>query len=305
MMATVLVTGGTGLIGKALTAALIENQHKVIVLTRHLRPAAAGIHYAFWDIDAGIIDDSCIRQADYIIHLAGANIAEKRWTKKRKRQILESRVKSSALIVKILREVPNKIRAVISASAIGWYNADNGGPEKFLESDPAGLDFLAATCKAWEAAIGPVTESGRRLVILRTGIVLSRGGGAFEEFLKPFKFRIAAILGTGRQVISWIHIKDLVRLYLYSIENDNMKGIYNAVTPGPVTNAELMQAIGAATGRRYMTVYVPSIILKLVLGEMSIEVLKNAPVSSAKIETAGFKFLYPTIDLAIPELAAR
>jgi uncharacterized protein (TIGR01777 family) len=326
-MATVLITGGTGLIGTALTKALLEKGYKVIILSRHpskvtspeLRDTAMGhlpsanLSSAAWDIKEQTIDANAISKADYIIHLAGAGIADKRWTTKRKKEIVESRTQSSALLVKALKENANNVKAVISASAIGLYGSSppypsprsgegNNSPQ-FVETDPAAEDFLGTSCAAWEASIEPVVSLGKRLVKLRTGIVLSNEGGALKEFKKPIRYGFATILGNGKQVVSWIHIDDLVRLYVYAIENEKLQGVYNAVAPHPVTNKKLILQLARCTrGRFFVPVFVPSFILKIMLGEMSIEVLKSASVSCKKIKQTGFTFLHPAIISAIHRL---
>jgi uncharacterized protein (TIGR01777 family) len=307
-MQTVLITGGTGLVGSALTQLLVNKGYQVIILTRRSKPAEGAVSYAEWDPAAGTIDVKAVQQADMIVHLAGANVGEKRWTKKRKQEILDSRVKSANLIVQTLQSNPNKCRAVISASAIGWYGDDNlrpAGKTMFTEEVPADTEYLGATCKEWEESIGPVTAMGKRLVILRSGIVLSNHSGAFPSFKKPVKMGFAAILGNGRQVISWVHIEDAARLYLFAIENESLQGIYNAVAPQPVTNEHLTITLAQKMkGKFYISINVPSFLLKIILGEMSVEVLKSATVSSSKISKAGFQFLYPTINVAIDQLAA-
>lgn len=297
-MKTILITGGTGLIGRTLTRALLERGQKVIVLTRdpgryHIR-RTANLEYAAWDISKNHIDESAIKQADVIIHLAGASVAEKRWTKKRKAEIISSRVDSSKLIVKSLRKIPNKVDLVISASATGWYGADKPGQqESFTEDDPPADDFLGRTSMQWEDTIEQVEDLKKRLVIFRIGIVMSTEGGAMKEFLRPLKFGVAAILGTGRQVISWIHIDDLVRVFLYAIDEENMNGVYNAVAPSPVTNKDLILSLAEnIRGKFFIPVHVPSLLLKMLYGEMGMEVLKSATVSAEKIEQAGFIFQY-------------
>ena len=197
------------------------------------------------------IDKDAISAADFIVHLAGAGIADKRWTKKRKKEIRDSRVKSSELIVKSLQEIPNNVKAVISASAIGWYGADPviPNPKPFREDDPPDAGFLGETCKQWEASIEPVTNLGKRIVKLRTAIVLSNKGGALKEFKKPLRFGVAPFLGNGRQVMSWIHIDDLVRLYITAIEDEKLSGVYNAVAPNPVSNKTFTLKLAAANQR--------------------------------------------------------
>lgn len=305
-METVMVTGGTGMIGTALTEVLLEKGYKIIILTRNpekQKHVHANLSYAAWNVEHQTIDKKAIEAADHLIHLAGAGVADKRWTKKRKKEIADSRIKSGELLVKCLREQPNKIKTVIGISGIGFYGPDVSD-KAFIETDPPFKDFLGNTCKQWEESIEPVKQSGKRLVILRTGIVLSNAGGAIKEFKKPLKFGFATILGSGKQIVSWIHIDDLVRLFIYAIENTQMHEVYNAVSPYPISNKELIIELAKAKNNFHVPVYVPSFVLKTVLGEMSIEVLKSATVGSKKIESAGYSFLYPTIQSAIQKLVA-
>jgi uncharacterized protein (TIGR01777 family) len=328
-MATIMITGGTGTVGKRLTDLLLKKGHSVIIVGRgeHSKGSSTSkpsnsssafnqtnLRYAQWNIDAQTIDESAIQQADYIIHLAGAGVADKRWSDARKKEIADSRINSCALIVKALSSIPNKVKGVISASAIGWYGPDNQlddegnastGLDKrgFTEAANPYPDFLGNTCKAWEDSITPVKAFGKRLVILRTGIVLSNQGGALVEFKKPLLFKTAAILGSGKQMISWIHVDDLCNQYIYAIENEQMNGVYNAVAPHPVSNQSLtIELAKKICGSFYIPFYVPAFVLKIALGEMSIEVLKSATVSSHKIEAAGFHFQYPSIHDALNQL---
>ncbi|HYM93975.1 MAG TPA: TIGR01777 family oxidoreductase, partial [Chitinophagaceae bacterium] len=265
-MATILIAGGTGLIGKALTKALLEKNYDVIVLTRNASKAGRlkvqgtsesnRLLHAEWNVEKQTMDIDAISNADYIVHLAGANLGEKRWTKKRKREIVSSRVDSGKLIVESLKNIPNQVKAVISASAIGWYGPDRENNPGFKETDASFTDFLGQTCKAWEESIKPVIQSGKRLVKLRTGIVLSKEGGALKEFIKPLKFGLATILGNGKQIISWIHIDDLVRIYIMAIENEKLSGVYNAVTPQSVTNKEfILKLARELRGKYFIPIY--------------------------------------------------
>ncbi len=307
-MATVLITGGTGMIGKTLTKSLLEKEHTVIILTRDPEKqtvSTSRLSYAKWNVEEQSIDTKAITKADHIIHLAGAGVADKRWTKKRKQEIISSRVDSGKLIAESLKTIPNNVRSVISISGIGWYGADPAipNPDSFEEDDPVDESFLGNTCKQWEACIKPVTQLGKRLIILRTGIVLSNEGGALVEFEKPLRFGIAAILGSGKQIISWIHIDDLVRLFITAIENEKMNGVYNAVAPRPVSNKELtLQLAKIKRGRFFVPIHVPSFVLKLVLGELSVEVLKSANVSCNKIHFESFTFQFPSIEAALKDL---
>ena len=304
-MKTVLITGGTGLVGSRLTELLLARNYNVIVLSRSKKETSTpNLSYAIWNVEEQTIDVSVFATTDYIVHLAGAGVADKRWSSSRKKEILDSRTQSSALLVKTLQHNSNKVQAVISSSAIGWYGPDpslhtNG----FEETDTPFNDYLGNTCKLWEESIEPITQQNIRLVKLRTGIVLSTKGGALKEFLNPIKMGITAILGNGKQIISWIHIDDLCNQFIYAIEHENMQGSYNAVAPNPVNNKILTLSIAQKVkGKFYITIYVPSFMLKIILGEMSIEVLKSTTVSSKKIEIAGFNFKYKTIDAALSNL---
>ena len=304
MMKNVVITGGTGLIGEALTKALVAKGFNVIIFTRKARESHNPfITYVPWDPARGMIDKDAVAEAHYIIHLAGANVADGRWTARRKREIIDSRVQSGELLVETLRQVPNTVKAVISSSATGYYGPDPQlpNPKPFEETDGPDTDFLANVVQQWEAAILPVQELDKRVVVLRTGIVLSSEGGAFEAFSRPLRFGLATVLGPGSQQISWIHIDDLVRIYIDAINHDSMSGVYNAVAPQPASNRELILEM-ARQGKYLLAVRVPSFALKIALGEMSVEVLKSTTVSSAKIEREGFVFQFPDMPSAVRDL---
>ncbi len=296
------------MIGTQLTNMLIAKNYHVIILTRDapkIKHRMNGVEYANWDVHQQTIDKDAIAKADHIIHLAGAGVADKRWSKKRKQEIVDSRTQSSALIVRALKETPNHVKTVVSASAIGWYGPDTLASKQngFTEESPPDTAFLGETCRQWEASIEPVTQLNKRLVKLRTGIVLSNIGGALAEFKKPLKAFVAAILGNGQQVVTWIHLDDLCRMYISAIENEEMQGAYNAVAPNPVTNEQLTISLAKQMhGNAFIKMHVPSFVLKIVLGEMSIEVLKSATISSHKIQATGFDFQYPTIEGALRNL---
>lgn len=308
MMETVLITGGTGLVGKRLTSLLVEKGYKVIILSRNIDKLQhnGAVSFAKWDIDKQTIDLKALQTADYIIHLAGAGVVAKRWTESYKREILESRTKSSKLITDSLKLHSNQVKAVVSSSAIGWYGPDKNPVIPFTEDDVPAADFLGQTCVSWEESISHASESGARVCKLRTGIVLSKEGGALAEFIKPIRFGLAAILGNGNQKISWIHIDDLCRMFIYAMENNSISGSYNAVANKPVSNKELTLTLARAIKGRFFTpFYVPAFLLKLVLGGSSIEVLKSTTVNNAKIKAAGFTFLYPSVESAIGEITGK
>ncbi len=315
-MPTVLITGGTGMIGTALSRHLMQQGYDVIVLSRNpvetasvyrasstqnsFRPSG-NIYYAKWDTDKQMIDAQAMSQADYIVHLAGEGVATKRWTKKRKEEIKQSRTKTSEVLYHCLSTQPNKVRAVISASAIGWYGPDAG--KVFTELDPSADDFLGQTCKAWEESIEKVKNLDKRLVRLRLGIALSNEGGALAEFKRPVRLGVAAILGSGEQMVSWVHIDDLCRAFIHAIETPEMEGVFNLVAPNVVANKKLTLGIAASmNGNFYIPFKVPSFLLKLIMGEMSVEVLKSTTVDSSKLQSTGFNFMYPTIDAALKHL---
>jgi uncharacterized protein (TIGR01777 family) len=309
---TIIITGGTGLIGTALARQLESQGHKIIIFTReptsHQSHATESITYAGWNVKEQFYERDALMKADAIIHLAGAGIADKRWTASRKKEILESRVNGSKLLIKAIRETPNKIKTVISASAIGWYGPDPRIPNTrpFIETDDPFYDFLAETCMKWEESINPVAQFGKRLVKLRTGLVLSNDGGALPEFKKSLRFGAAGIISSGRQVVSWIHIDDLCRMYALAIEDVSLEGVYNAVAPKPVPNKELIVKLAKGVkGSFYVPVYIPAFAIRLAVGELSIEVLKSTTVNCDKIRKAGFNFLYPSIDSAMNELLEK
>ncbi len=302
-MQTVLITGGTGLVGGALSRLLLDKGYRVIILSRSKAMSStnsiiqSNLSFAYWDIKKQEIDIAALQAADYIIHLAGAGVMDKKWTATYKKEIVSSRAESAKLIVDSLRDNTNKVKAVISASAIGWYNT---GENVHTEEEPADDSFLGETCKLWEESMEPVTQLNKRLVKLRIGIVLSKDGGALKEFMNPLRFGIAAILGSGKQIISWIHINDLCNLFVYAIENEQLYGVYNAVAPNPVNNKTLTITLAKKMkGKFYIPVHVPTFILKLMLGGRSIEILKSIAVSCKKIQDAGFNFQFKTIETAL------
>ena len=308
-MQTVLITGGTGLVGKALSTHLAASGFKVIILSRKLPTnfnQQNNISFSQWDVDNKKINNTVIQQADYIIHLAGAPVMDKKWTPSYKKEIVNSRTKSSALLIETLQQVPNRVKAIISASAIGWYGLDvndDSNNTGFVETDPAAQGFLGETSKLWEDSIEPANALGIRVVKYRMGIVLSNNGGALTEFKNPIRFGIAGILGSGKQIISWIHIEDLCRLFATALTNEQFNGAYNAVAPETISNKKLVLALAnKIKGKFFIPLHVPAFLLKLILGQRSIEVLKSTTVSCQKVKQTGFTFLYPSIEAAFTQL---
>jgi len=308
MTQTVLITGGTGLVGKLLTKALVQKGYKVLILSRTTngKTASGSVSYATWDVKKQQIDREALQSADYIIHLAGAGVVDKKWTEAYKKEIVESRTESSRLIFETLQNNPNKVKAIVSASAIGWYGADANPVKSFIETDKADESFLGDTCRLWEQSIEPVESLGKRLVKLRIGIVLSNDGGALPEFKKSLRFGVAAILGNGKQMVSWIHIDDLCRLFIAAIENENLSGSYNAVAPNPVSNKALTITLAKVIkGNFYIPLHVPAFVLKIMMGQRSVEVLKSTTVSCKKIMDSGFSFNFTEIKDALENLVKK
>ena len=307
-MQTVLITGGTGMVGQALSNYLLEKGYEVIVLSRsEKRSSRLHLSYALWDLDKQYVDPAAIQKADIIVHLAGESVATKRWTKKRKEQIVQSRVQSGALLVKALQENKHQVKTVIAASAIGWYGPDNTHSLQngFVETDTPDDTYLGTTCQQWEQSVQAIATMGIRLVTLRIGIVFNKRGGALAEFIKPAQFGLATILGPGTQIMSWIHQMDLCKMILFAAGNESVKGVYNAVAPSPAANKQIVEMVAEKLFPIQLSVKVPVFILKIMLGEMSIEVLKSANVSSKKIQAAGFEFEFPTLETALTQLLKK
>ncbi len=302
-MRTIGITGGTGLVGSHLARLLTSQGHKVVVFTRGAgaRPGIAGITYAHWDAAKGECDQQALAGVDAMVHLAGANV-NARWTKAYKQKIYDSRVLGTRFLVERLRQHAPGCRALIAASATGYYGPDAGRP--FTENDPPFHDFLGDTCAAWEAEQQKADDLTRR-VTLRFGIVLSRDGGAVAELVRPLRFGVMPILAGGSQVVSWIHIDDLAQMIANALDNEQMTGAYNAVAPRPVKHREMMHAMGAARGGIHIPVPVPAFAVKMLLGEMGTEVLKSCTASADKIQQAGFSFKYPEIAQAMGELMKK
>jgi uncharacterized protein (TIGR01777 family) len=307
-METILITGGTGLIGRHLSVMLANMGYRVIILSRNhqVQPIHPQISFGYWNPNLHEIDAVAVRKADHIIHLAGAGVMDKRWNDSYKKQILQSRVNSGKLLIEVLSSDKGNVKTIVSSSAIGWYGRDEKTAYGFTETDAVTADFLGQTCQSWENSISTAKDLGIRLCIVRTGIVLSNKGGALKEFIKPLQFGIAGILGSGRQIISWIHIDDLCGMFIHLIQNKELSGIYNGVAPLPVSNQEMVKTVARIrNGKLFLPLHIPAFMLKLLIGEGSVEILKSTRVSADKILSTGFRFLYPEIGIAIENLIQR
>jgi uncharacterized protein (TIGR01777 family) len=298
MSKSILITGGSGLLGTQLTELLLAKGYTVSHLSRGPGSNPKVITF-LWDIEKRRIDERCIDGVDIIVHLAGAGIADKRWTDERKKLIIESRTRSIALVYDVLKKKQHRVTKVISASGIGYYS--DRGDQLMTETDTPANDFLGQCCVAWEAAVDEGKALGLQVLKFRTGVVLDEQGGALPKLDMPVKFGFGAALGNGKQWIPWIHHEDVKKMYLYGIEN-NIDGIYNMTAPDPATNAQLTLAVAKHLKRPLWLPNVPAFALKLALGEMATLVLGSTKASAQKIIDAGFKFKYGTINNALKNI---
>ena len=296
----VLVTGGTGLVGQTLLPLLTENGYEVALLSRS-KKAGSRVKIYEWDYKKEYLEEGALDGVDTIVHLAGAGVADSKWTADRKNEILDSRTKTSHLLYKKLEAGNHQVKTIVAASAIGLYGSDTG-PTNLNENSPVGHDFLAHVTDAWELSTRKFKELGIRVVQLRIGVVLSKNGGALVKLLEP---PVAAGLGKGKQYMSWIHVDDVAGITLKAIEDAEMEGPYNVVAPKPLTNKELTRQAAKAHGKTFTPINVPGLVLKLMLGEMAVIVLGGSRVSSEKIMKAGYTFKYPKLEEALKDLAGN
>ncbi len=299
-MEKILITGGTGIIGKHLTKMLIDNGYAVAVLGRKSNKTGS-IQTWFWDIENHMIDAGAFDSVDYIIHLAGAGIGDKRWSKRRKKEIRDSRIRSAQLIFNQVMQEKGQIKAFISASAIGYYGSLTT-ERIFSEPDPPATDFLGETCRLWEEAADRFRDAGIRTVIIRTGVVLTPNGGALSKLALPVKRGIGSHLGHGRQYMPWIHIDDLCGIYLKALKDQSMHGSYNAVAPEHVNNRQFVKAIAGVLHKSLWFPPVPAFIIRLLFGEMATMLLTGSRVAADRITAAGYEFRYRTLNQALTHL---
>jgi hypothetical protein len=295
--APILITGGSGLIGNAITRALRAESVPVRWLSRNTRHTPEGVQVYFWDPARGSCDAAALTGVETIVHLAGAGIADARWSPARKQEIIGSRVSAARTLFATLQQPPHRVKTIVAASAIGFYG--DRQDEWLDEKSAPGAGFLSETCMEWERELGRFAELGIRLVILRVGFVLSRDGGALPVMKKPVDWFAGAPLGTGGQYLSWIDLDDLVGQFRFAMEHEDLQGIFNAVAPSPVTNRAMIQAMGKVLRRPVWPVPVPGFLLRLLLGEQSVMVTAGQRVSSEKIQQAGFRFRYPDVEASL------
>jgi len=295
----ILITGASGLIGTRLTELLLEKGYAVSHVGRSKR--VDKVRSFVWDARKHVIEPGAFKGITTVVHLAGAGVAEKRWNAERKKEILESRTKSSNLLYDELKKGHHHVTSVISASAIGYYGI-NDNEIVYTEDSPPGNDFLADVTRQWEESIDKIKSLGIRVAKMRIGIVLSNKGGTLKELEKPIKLLAGAPLGSGKQEVSWVHIDDVCGMFIKAIEDDSMNGPYNAVGPYPVTNKELTKEIARVLKKPLLLPNIPGFVLRIVVGQMAEIVVTGSKVSSEKIQNAGYVLQYKTLQQALLNL---
>jgi len=300
---SVLITGGSGLVGRYLTSALLSERYKVSHLSRNTNQFGK-VRVFRWNPEEKILAPAIFNGIDYIIHLAGANIGEKRWTKERKEEIIRSRVESAKLLHHVITTNQIRLKAFISASAIGYYGSAT--PETvFNENDLPGKDFLGNTCMLWEEAADLFGGIGIRTVKIRSAVVLEKIDSVLSKMMAPARFGFLVRMGNGHQYMPWIHIIDLCNIYLKAIEDQNMHGVYNAVAPDQINHNAFVSILAKTMNKALFPLNVPSFILKIALGEMSDVVLKGSRVSSERIINAGYRFMYTELKVALEDILKK
>lgn len=305
-MSTILIAGGTGLIGRRLTEMLREQGHEVRVLTRHAlrdsipQPQQQVQQFA-WHPAEGRVDDAALLGADVIINLAGAGIADRRWTAARKRELVQSRIQSAQTLRTAIERTGHKPQVYLAASAIGYYG-DSGERWMHETENPVDQGFMVGCCREWEQASAEIAALGIRTVVLRIGVVLAGEGGALAEFVKPLRFGLGAYFADGQAWCSWIHRDDLCRIFLWAMDAPTVWGTFNAVAPQPVRNLDLVRATARAMRQRAIFAPAPAFAMRLVFGEMSAVILNSNRVSADKLVAAGFRFQHPKLEEALGDI---
>lgn len=299
-MAKVLISGGTGSIGSLMADFLHRQGHEVGLLSRSEKNDGTFKTYK-WNIKDNYLDPEALESCDYIIHLAGAGIADKAWTAGRKKEIIESRVLSTDLLYNQVKKHKTPLKAFISASAVGYYGQVTSN-KNFTEKDKSANDFVGKTCFLWEQAAEQFEDLGIRTVRLRIGVVLMEKGGALEKMVQPIRMGFGSPLGSGKQYIPWIHVDDLIGMFYKALTSDDMSGAYNAVAPEPANNADFTRILARVLNKKLWLPNVPAFVLKALLGDRASLVLKGSRVSSQKIESTGFTFKYTSLEPALKNL---
>lgn len=298
-MLKVLITGGSGLIGSSLTNALLAAGHEV----RHLSRKAGehgGVPAFEWSIEKEQVDPAALKGVDHIIHLAGAGIADRRWSSARVQELIDSRAKSALILLRAAQGSGSLPKSFISAAGINYYGALTS-KHRFVERDPAGVDTIGSISLEWEAAVDQWSQLCR-VVKLRTPVVLAPNGGAMTKLAAPVRLGLGAPLGSGKQWMPWIHVDDLVAVYLKAMADDRMQGAYNCCAPQDVTNTEFMKTVARTLGKPYFLPPVPAFMLHLALGELADILLKGSRASNERLLATGFCFEHPTLKGALEDV---
>jgi uncharacterized protein (TIGR01777 family) len=301
-MQKIVITGGSGLVGNQLTDMLLSRGFEVVHVGRKLR--SSRVKSYSWDIHKGTIDPEALRGATHIVHLAGAGVANHRWTDAYKQEIYDSRIQSTRLLYEAIKTQPDsRLQKFISASAIGIYG--NHTLPFTTEDAPHAANFLAHVCSDWEKEANRFSELNVPVAIIRIGVVLAREGGFVKEVSKPVNAYVGAVLGNGKQATSWIHIHDLCRIFLRALEDESFTGVWNGVAPAPVSHAELTHLLAKAQKRPILLPNVPRFAMKLLFGEMHTMLLAHQHISAQKLLNAGFRFRFETAADALADLCSH
>ena len=300
----VLVTGATGFVGKRVVKQLLDGGDEVVVLTRNLAKAAltlgSNCKYYQWLDTLANPPAEAFNGVDGIINLMGEGIADKRWDEDQKKKIYDSRIISTGKLIETIKGLPSKPKVMVSTSAVGVYG--NRNEEEITEESTLGNDFLAGVCKDWEAEANKAAALGIRVAIIRTGVVLGRGGGALKKMLPIFKLGAGGPVGNGKQYMSWIHVDDLASMYVEVLKNNTVQGPFNGTAPYPATSKEFARTLGK-TLHRPAFAPAPAFALKMVFGEMSAVLLEGQKVIPLKFKDKKFRYRYPTLEMALKETA--
>lgn len=299
-MAKILISGGSGLTGQAISRLLADQGHEPRWLSRE-EGSLNGIQKFRWNVSKGTIDERAFEGVDYVIHLAGAGVMARRWNASYKAEILSSRIRSSELLFDTISRHGFPVKALAGAGAVGYYG-NHASDELYTEASPPGEDFLARVCLDWENSYQPFIRSGIRTVVLRTGIVLSASGGAYPRMLPLFKAGLGSALGSGRQYFPWIHLNDLAAIYSYALEQESLSGTYNAVSSQPVRQDVFSSQLAKSLNKSFFMPPVPGFLLRLVLGESASALTSGLRISNEKIRDTGFHFRYDSLNTALEAL---
>ncbi len=295
MVMKILIAGGTGFIGKALTAYLVSREVEVNVLYRKEVRREDFVSYYKWDVDNGFIDVKAFEDVDAIVNMTGANIGEKRWTEKRKIEIVDSRIKPLKLLLKYLHKLNMHVDTFISSSAVGFYGVLNS-QHIFTEEDRSGHDFLSSVCKQWESAALNFNDVAERVVILRKGVVLGKDGGLYKKMIPLARMGINVSMGNGLQYLPWIDIRDLVRLYYFVLTETQMSGIFNAVATQHITMNDFSNYLLTSQNKTSFLPNIPAFLVELLAGELSDMLLYGSRISNQKLIDTGFVFEHPNLN---------